>query len=237
MKNLNYRNKDWLEKKYLNDGWSTYRLARLFGLSRTSILRWLKKFDISRRFQNNKNNLAGQRFGRLVVIRDSGQRVKGKGSVIWECQCGCGNVTVVRGDVLTRGGTKSCGCFQRDSTRARATIHGKSNTRPYRIWLGMKARCFNEDNKDYRWYGKKGIKICDEWNNSFALFYHWGNENGYKDDLTIDRINPKGDYEPDNCRWIPWLENVSKKNNAPTKQEIQRAEISQRAQEPIQVAA
>lgn len=237
MKKLNYRNKKWLKKKYLDEGWSTYRLARQFGLSRISILKWLKKYDIPRRFQNNKNDLEGKRFGRLVVIKDSGQRVKEKGSVIWECQCGCGNIALVRGDCLTMGNTKSCGCFQRDSTRTRATIHGKSKSRQYRIWLGMKARCFNKDNKDYRWYGKKGIKVCDKWNKSFASFYRWAYENGYKDDLTIDRIDPKGDYEPANCRWIPWLENVSKKNNNLTKQKIQQEAIPQHTQEPAQVAA
>jgi hypothetical protein len=100
----------------------------------------------------------------------------------------------------------------------------------------MRARCFNKKNKDYRWYGKKSIKVCDEWNKSFVSFYHWAVENGYKDNLSIDRIDPSGNYEPDNCRWLPWLENVSRKNDS-QRTKKPGIEASAYTQEPTQIAA
>ena len=82
-----------------------------------------------------------------------------------------------------------------------APKHGLSHTRLYSIWCGMKKRCYSEKSINYKYYGARGVKICDEWKNDFKSFYDWAMDNGYKDDLTIDRINPFKNYEPSNCRW------------------------------------
>lgn len=81
------------------------------------------------------------------------------------------------------------------------TYHGLKDTRLYHIWFGMKARCYNANSENYKHYGGRGIKICDEWKNDFMKFYNWAIRNGYDDELSIDRINVDGNYEPTNCRW------------------------------------
>ena len=81
--------------------------------------------------------------------------------------------------------------------------HGKRNTRLYGIYAGMKGRCYNINNKRYKNYGKRGIKVCKEWLDDFMAFYNWSINNGYKDNLSIERIDVNKDYEPSNCCWIP----------------------------------
>jgi hypothetical protein len=91
--------------------------------------------------------------------------------------------------------------------------HNMAHTRIYRTWCNMKGRCYRKTAKRYDLYGGRGIKVCDEWKNSFIAFYKWSIENGYQEDLTIDRIDVNGNYEPNNCRWISNFEQQSNRTD------------------------
>jgi len=162
-------------------------------------------------------DLTGMRFGRLVV--QSFDRIEkcGKKSChyYWYCKCDCGNVISTRVDKFKSGKVISCGCYQKERAREVGTKHGKYHTRLYVIWSNMKQRCYNPKNNNFIYYGKKGIKLCKEWEHDFQAFYDWAMENGYTDNLTIDRIDTNGNYEPSNCRWVTMKIQVS--NRGPTK--------------------
>ena len=93
-----------------------------------------------------------------------------------------------------------------------AKKHGLSHTRLFNIWQCMLQRCNNPKNPRYNCYGGKGVSVCNQWKNDFTIFYEWATQNGYADNLTIDRINTEGNYEPDNCRWVTWAENLKHRN-------------------------
>lgn len=155
--------------------------------------------------------LTETKFGRLTVIaRAENGRCSGKAVTRWLCECDCGNRVVVEGHSLRRGRTKSCGCLnqelQKKFAQTRAVTHGGSSTRLYHIYAHMKSRCYCPTNAKYRLYGGRGIRICDKWLSGFAHFRDWALSNGYRDDLTIDRIDPDGNYEPSNCRWATLAE-------------------------------
>ena len=91
--------------------------------------------------------------------------------------------------------------------------HGKSKTRLYAIWCGMKARCYNPARNRYQYYGAKGIGVCEEWKNDFLAFEEWAIKSGYADNLTIERINIDKNYTPENCAWVTHEEQAKNKRN------------------------
>lgn len=144
-------------------------------------------------------NITGARFGMLVALNPTTARKYG--SIVWRCICDCGSESNVPRTRLISGHTKSCGCTWSRNRIDANTTHGMTNTRLHRIWRSMKTRCSNPNSKSYLYYGGKGVSVCHEWMNSFEAFYDWAIHNGYKDNLSLDRINGDGNYEPGNCRW------------------------------------
>lgn len=148
-----------------------------------------------------KMNLTGKRFGKLLV-KDLAYIGKGN-KKFWYLHCDCGGYSISSASDLNTGKVKSCGCLRKTNIIKRNTTHGQSKTRLYRIWRGMISRCYNRNATDYKNYGLKGIKVLDTWKSDFMHFYKWSYENGYKEDLTIDRLRSNEWYSPNNCRWIP----------------------------------
>ena len=161
-----------------------------------------------------KLELTGERFGRLLVIRDSGKRAYGS-HVLWKCKCDCGVIKNIIGYSLTSGLTKSCGCYQKERVVETFTKHGLAGTKLHEVWHNIKKRCNNPELKDYKNYGERGITICDEWKNDFVAFYEFAIKNGWKESLRIDRIDNNGNYEPSNCRFITHRKNCLNRSFKP----------------------
>ena len=161
---------------------------------------------------NRYEDITGKRVGRLIVSKKAGRTKRG---VSWLCKCDCGNEKVVCGADLRSGKTKSCGCLSDEARKMpKKVTHGLSRTRIYREYRSMFSRCKpNYHNSNV--YYEKGITVCDEWtgNGGFENFYEWAMNNGYSDELSLDRINVNGNYEPSNCRWITMKEQQSNRSD------------------------
>ena len=142
-------------------------------------------------------DLTGEKFGRLIVIRLSQQR--GNGQAMWVCQCSCGVKVRVRGNSLRNNVTRSCGCFRKETSSNLNRKHSKCGTPIYKVWQGMKERCYNKNRVwDYPRYGSRGIRVCKRWH-SFINFYEDMGE--VPKGKTLDRRNNSEDYSLSNCRW------------------------------------
>lgn len=155
----------------------------------------------------NKLDILGKTFGLLTVINYSHSVYKSSKNGnyykhYYVCLCSCGNYKIVERSLLTENITKSCGCLAKKSLSSIAKKHGLSETHLYKTWRRMKSRCYDKKAKNYDYYGGRGITVCEKWLCDFVSFYQWALKNGYRKDLSIDRINVDGNYCPENCRWI-----------------------------------
>lgn len=165
-------------------------------------------------------DLTGEHFGKWDVLGYAGNNNDNKS--LWWCVCRCNDTKFYKivGTELSRGKTTSCGCNVVEENKRRAFIEQYANSygltkesykRIYRIYNGMNQRCYNTKSKDYAHYGARGIRICQEWKENKDAFIQWCVNNGYKDNLTIERIDVNDDYKPSNCIWITEIEQASNK--------------------------
>lgn len=159
--------------------------------------------------KNNLIDLTGKVFGRLTVLSRASEY--GVRPVKWLCQCSCDKATVVTkvSEGLRKNKIPSCGCAKKGPRPG-----SKCHTRLYKKYLGMKTRCFNTKDPGYRNYGGRGITVCDEWKGSFSSFKEWAEANGYKNGLSLERVDVNGNYCPENCCWIPLEDQVHNKRTS-----------------------
>lgn len=156
---------------------------------------------------NRLIDITGQKFGRWTVISHYHNNY-------WTCRCDCGTIRHLASYDLRIGETQSCGCYQKERASETHKKHGYTGKRLYRIYHKIRERCYRPNNRNYKYYGGRGITICDEWYHNFQAFMEWSLSHGYTDDLTIDRIDNEKGYAPDNCRWVTMQrQNCNRRNN------------------------
>ncbi len=174
----------------------------------------LKKREVAMRRYAGKHPSIGQKFGRWTIISEIKQnltrpRETGIGWYYYAtCKCDCGTIRDKQLNELRSKSHfgQSCGCLRIETARKRMTTHGKSKTKLNHVWISMRDRCNNPNQKAYRFYGAKGVKVCEEWND-FVTFETWAINNNYKEGLHIHRIDSNKNYCPKNCLWITGKEN------------------------------
>lgn len=151
----------------------------------------------------------GDQYGRLTIIKEVNKRNNKR---CFLCKCDCGNEREIRLTNIRSGTTLSCGCLQKDKATEGNVTHGMSGTRLHGIWGKMIGRCTNKTDNRYGLYGGRGISVCEKWKN-FNFFYDWAIRSGYEDNLTLERRDVNGNYNPSNCKWGTWKEQQNNRRN------------------------
>lgn len=155
-----------------------------------------------------RKDITGLTFGRLKVLRYDRTEKK---VAFWLCQCTCGREVSVCGTDIRSGHTKSCGCLGLENRAKSSTVHGKSKSKTYAVWKTMRQRCNNPRNFDYKYYGGRGVTVCNRWDKFSNFLEDMGEA---PPGLTLDRIDPSGNYEKNNCRWTTWeVQRKNRRNN------------------------